>query len=298
MSPPSELPDRSGDVLPVTMLDFTGYVLRWDEGIRWALVVGTNLLKTVPWIGDWLYQFTVGGVEPGFSSLERFCTWHVFVLTLGMIILGGWHIFRVRRDGGVAVPHRQISASTGHASRVRPCAPRSLIMAISGVILLFVSIAFWRRSSVRLLRRPLISRMRGHRGSFYGSNNCSNLETRSYWELPCPRASPCPVRNATLRVATSARPRAWTLASAGKPICPDDYNRHCLDGDPPDHSCGSTDYKNMRRISRRDFLKIATDSLLAAAGILGFGGLLRYLSYKADPPPPRSLTSALPRATA
>lgn len=42
----------------------------------------------------------------------------------------------------------------------------------------------------------------------------------------------------------------------------------------------------MRNISRRDFLKIATDSLLAAAGILGFGGLLRYLSYKADPPPP------------
>ena len=32
----------------VLLLDFTGYVLRWDEGIRWALVVGTNLLKTIP----------------------------------------------------------------------------------------------------------------------------------------------------------------------------------------------------------------------------------------------------------
>lgn len=41
----------------------------------------------------------------------------------------------------------------------------------------------------------------------------------------------------------------------------------------------------MTNTSRRDFLKLTTNSLLAAAGILGFGGLLRYLSYKADPPP-------------
>ncbi|HLO16175.1 MAG TPA: cytochrome b N-terminal domain-containing protein, partial [Anaerolineales bacterium] len=39
----------------VMLLDFTGYVLRWDEGIRWALIVGTNLLKTIPWIGNSLY---------------------------------------------------------------------------------------------------------------------------------------------------------------------------------------------------------------------------------------------------
>jgi len=24
------------------LLDFTGYILRWDEGIQWALIVGTN----------------------------------------------------------------------------------------------------------------------------------------------------------------------------------------------------------------------------------------------------------------
>ena len=37
-----------GMLVLVLLLDFTGYVLRWDEGIRWALVVGTNLLKTIP----------------------------------------------------------------------------------------------------------------------------------------------------------------------------------------------------------------------------------------------------------
>jgi cytochrome b6-f complex iron-sulfur subunit len=41
----------------------------------------------------------------------------------------------------------------------------------------------------------------------------------------------------------------------------------------------------MKPISRRDFLKISTNSLLALAGALGIGGLLRYLSYQFDPTP-------------
>ena len=41
----------------------------------------------------------------------------------------------------------------------------------------------------------------------------------------------------------------------------------------------------MKNISRRDFLKISTNSLLAITGILGIGGLIRFLSYKADPTP-------------
>jgi cytochrome b6-f complex iron-sulfur subunit len=42
----------------------------------------------------------------------------------------------------------------------------------------------------------------------------------------------------------------------------------------------------MKSISRRDFLKVATSSLLALSGLLGIGGLLRYLSYQFDPTPP------------
>lgn len=42
----------------------------------------------------------------------------------------------------------------------------------------------------------------------------------------------------------------------------------------------------MKNVSRRDFLKVTTNSLLAAAGILGVGGLIRYLSYQFDPTPP------------
>jgi cytochrome b6-f complex iron-sulfur subunit len=43
---------------------------------------------------------------------------------------------------------------------------------------------------------------------------------------------------------------------------------------------------NKPSISRRDFLKLTLDSLLAFAGLLGLGGLIRFLSYKSEPPQP------------
>jgi hypothetical protein len=85
-------------------LDFTGYVLRWDEGIHWALVTGTNLVRSIPIIGPGLYAILVGGNQPGAATLIRFYGWHIFGLALVLILVGGWHLFRVRRDGGVAVP--------------------------------------------------------------------------------------------------------------------------------------------------------------------------------------------------
>lgn len=86
------------------LLNFTGYILRWDTGIQWALVVGTNLIKTIPLFGNNLYQILVGGTEPGPATLIRFYAWHIFGLTLLAAFLTGWHAFRVRRDGGIALP--------------------------------------------------------------------------------------------------------------------------------------------------------------------------------------------------
>jgi cytochrome b-561 len=85
-------------------LDFSGYVLRWDEGIHWALVAGTNLVKTIPGLGPGLYGMLMGGAQPGPATLVRFYAWHIFGLTLVLLVVGGWHLFRVRRDGGIAVP--------------------------------------------------------------------------------------------------------------------------------------------------------------------------------------------------
>lgn len=131
-----------GMLVLILLLDFTGYVLRWDEGIRWALIVGTNLLKTVPWIGNWLYQLAIGGPQPGASTLERFYTWHIFVLTLAAVIFGAWHIFRVRRDGGIAVPPPDQRVDAARISRFDLVRREVRVMLIAGVILLIISLLF------------------------------------------------------------------------------------------------------------------------------------------------------------
>ena len=42
----------------------------------------------------------------------------------------------------------------------------------------------------------------------------------------------------------------------------------------------------MNKPTRRDFLKLVTDGLLALSGMLGLAGLIRFLSFELDPAPP------------
>lgn len=132
------------------LLDFTGYILRWDQGIQWALVVGTNLIRSIPSIGDKFYIMLMGGTQPGAATLIRFYAWHLFGLTLLALILMGWHAFRVRRDGGIALPPAALRtdndpAGKHGASRI----PRSelvrrevLAMLFTGAALILLSTFF------------------------------------------------------------------------------------------------------------------------------------------------------------
>jgi cytochrome b6 len=95
------------------LLNFTGYVLRWDDGTHWALVVGTNLIKSIPLIGDTLYQIIIGGAQINAATTVRFYSWHLFGLALPALILIVWHGFKVRRDGGISHQRR----SGDHAPR-------------------------------------------------------------------------------------------------------------------------------------------------------------------------------------
>ena len=124
----------------ILLLNFTGYVLRWDEGIRWALVVGTNLLKTIPWIGEGVYQFVMGGPEAGPAALTRFYAWHIFGLTISVAILVGWHAFRVRRDGGIAVPPPTKRVDKSRITRFELVRREVLAMVITGIVLLLISV--------------------------------------------------------------------------------------------------------------------------------------------------------------
>lgn len=126
----------------ILFLNFTGYILRWDEGIRWALVAGTNLVKSIPVIGSSLYGFIVGGSKPGDATLIRFYAWHIFGLALFLAVIGVWHLFRVRRDGGIAVPPPEYRKDTARISRFELVRREVLATLMATIVLLLVSVFF------------------------------------------------------------------------------------------------------------------------------------------------------------
>lgn len=122
----------------VVLADFTGYVLRWDTGVRWALVTGTNLLKTIPLIGDGLYLFAVGADRPVGATLLRFYAWHIFGLMLFLLGLGVWHLFRVRRDGGIAAPPPR-EREPGRITRFELVRREALAALLASVVLVLLA---------------------------------------------------------------------------------------------------------------------------------------------------------------
>ncbi len=121
------------------LLDFTGYILRWDEGICWPLVTGTNLLKTIPLVGNFLYRIVVGGGEACSTALIRFYTWHIFGLTIVAVVLAVWHAFRVRRDGGIAVPPPTLRSDNTRISRAELVRREVLAMFLVGILLILLA---------------------------------------------------------------------------------------------------------------------------------------------------------------
>jgi quinol-cytochrome oxidoreductase complex cytochrome b subunit len=121
------------------MLDFTGYILRWDQGICWPLTTGTNLLKTIPLVGDFLFRVAVGGGDACKTALTRFYTWHLFGLTIPVVILGIWHAFRVRRDGGIAAPPPALRTDKNRLPRNELVRREVLMIFIVSILLILLS---------------------------------------------------------------------------------------------------------------------------------------------------------------
>ena len=67
-------------------------------------MVGTNLLTTIPLHRRGAVPLRGRRRCARAADAHRFYAWHIFGLTLIMAVLVAWHIFRVRRDGGIAVP--------------------------------------------------------------------------------------------------------------------------------------------------------------------------------------------------
>ncbi len=102
--PPREFNWIIGVLLLVMTLgaSFTGYLLPWDQLSYWAITVGTNIASYAPFGGAAIKGVLLGGSDVGQAALIRFYTLHIAVVPF-MLILGiSLHLWRVRKDGGLA----------------------------------------------------------------------------------------------------------------------------------------------------------------------------------------------------
>lgn len=103
--PPREFNWVVGVVLLLLTLgaSFTGYLLPWDQLSYWAITVGTNIASYAPGVGPLMQKFLLGGMEVGQNTLIRFYTLHVAFIPMLIVLLVSVHVWRVRKDGGLAV---------------------------------------------------------------------------------------------------------------------------------------------------------------------------------------------------
>ncbi len=105
------------------VLGFTGYLLPWDQLAFWAITVGAGIAGKANWISDHLNLLPHPAFAPpvppigdltrrgllaadtvGQEALIRFYVLHVAVLPVIMTIFIVYHMWRIRKDGGISSP--------------------------------------------------------------------------------------------------------------------------------------------------------------------------------------------------
>jgi quinol-cytochrome oxidoreductase complex cytochrome b subunit len=87
------------------LLSYTGYLLPWDQLSFWGTTVGSNIMSSIPYLGDKLRFIILGGHGVNANFLLRFYVLHTLVLPLAVISLVVVHIWRLHRDGGMYSAH-------------------------------------------------------------------------------------------------------------------------------------------------------------------------------------------------
>jgi quinol-cytochrome oxidoreductase complex cytochrome b subunit len=93
-----------GLLVGTVVVDFTGYLLVWDDRALWAWTIARNLAESVPAIGPLVAALLFGSPDAADATLVRLYAWHVFLLPGVMIALMMWHFWRIRKDGGISGP--------------------------------------------------------------------------------------------------------------------------------------------------------------------------------------------------
>ncbi len=98
-------------LLVVLGFAFTGYLLPWDTRAYFATLIGTEVPKSLPLVGEWGVLLLKGGAEIGGATLSRMFAIHTIVLPITIIFIAGLHVL-LNQIYGVSIPPRAISRGT------------------------------------------------------------------------------------------------------------------------------------------------------------------------------------------
>jgi len=99
--PPRELNWLTGVILFFITITFgfSGYLLPMNQLSYWATKVGTEIAGAIPFIGQYVQAFLLGGEKIGDATLTRFYTIHVIILPITISALLVAHFFMIRKQG-------------------------------------------------------------------------------------------------------------------------------------------------------------------------------------------------------
>ncbi len=103
-----------GNILLIFLffMDLTGYFLRWDIKSGYALVTGMNLIREIPLAGQFILSMVIGGPDMAENRLLHLYAWHIAGLPFILFLFMVYHIYRIRRDGGISSENSDIEKIT------------------------------------------------------------------------------------------------------------------------------------------------------------------------------------------
>ena len=119
-------------LLLTLFLSFTGYLLPWDQLAFWAVTVGTNIASSVPVIGPGMRELLIGGRAIEQATLIRFYVLHIVFLPGALGVLFAYHMWRIRKDGGLACADREELAEVARAVAPAPTKTYTLLGVARG----------------------------------------------------------------------------------------------------------------------------------------------------------------------
>jgi cytochrome b-561 len=137
------------------LLSFTGYLLPWDQLAYWAITVSMSIVSSIPLVGAAARELLIGGRDVGQAALMRFYLLHIVVLPIAVAALFGYHMWRIRKDGGLT--HPETPGGTAHVVDAVPAVlPRVAVVTLA-TWLLVTALAMVVPSPLEEAANPLLT---------------------------------------------------------------------------------------------------------------------------------------------